>query len=143
MATKTYLLGKDAVLTVDGLFLQSITDAVVRVRTQEMSVANGVDAADSTLVFRRTIEYQCVITDLNESSFLLARQSNTVGLPILVAVVLARGHLVKAFFATIHDMEEDQPLGDQARTRWVFKEWGKQPLTIEELEWQRIWNMGR
>ena len=129
---KKWLLGRDAVVTIDGVTIQSITDAVVRVRTEEMSVASGVDIADSTLVYRRTVEYQAVVTNPAETSYLIGKASLLPnGRPQLVVMVLTRGHITKAFYATIHDMEEDQPLGDLGRTRWAFKQWGKLPVVLE------------
>lgn len=129
---KKYLLGRDAVVTIDGVTIQSITDAVVRVRTEEMSVANGVDAADSTLVYRRTIEYQGIVTNPAETSYLIGKSAlSPNGRPQLVVMVLSRGHITKTFYATIHDMEEDQPLGDLGRTRWAFRQWGKLPVVTE------------
>lgn len=127
-----WLLGKDAVVTIDGVTIQSITDAVVRVRTEEMSVASGVDVGDSTLVYRRTVEYQAVVTRPAETSYLIEKASRLPnGRQQLVVMVLTRGHINKAFYATIHDVEEDQPLGDLARTRWLFKQWGKLPVVTE------------
>jgi hypothetical protein len=127
-----YLLGRDAVVTIDGVTIQSLTDAVVRVRTEEMSVANGVDLADSTLAFRRTVEYQAIVTNPAETSYLIEKSARSAnGRPQLVVMVLTKGHITKAFYATIHDMEEDQPLGDLARTRWAFKQWGKLPVVTE------------
>jgi len=129
---KKWLLGRDAVVTIDGVTIQSITDAVVRVRTEEMSVASGVDLADATLVYRRTIEYQAVVTNPAETSYLIEKSAPAAsGRPQLVVMVLTKGHITKTFYATIHDMEEDQPLGDLARTRWLFKQWGKIPLVLE------------
>jgi hypothetical protein len=129
---KKWLLGKDAVVTIDGVPIQSITDAVVRARTEEMSVASGVDLGDSTLVYRRTIEYQAVVTNPAETSYLQKKSlPASTGRPQLVVIVLTKGHIEKAFYATIHDMEEDQPLGDLARTRWLFKQWGKLPVVTE------------
>lgn len=127
-----WLLGKDAVVTIDGVTIQSITDAVVRVRTEEMSVASGVDVGDSTLVYRRTVEYQAVVTRPAETSYLIEKSARSAnGRPQLVVMVLTKGHIDKSFYATIHDMEEDQPLGDLARTRWLFKQWGKLPVVTE------------
>jgi hypothetical protein len=129
---KKWLLGRDAVVTIDGVTIQSITDAVVRVRTEEMSVASGVDVGDSTLVYRRTVEYQAVVTNPAETSYLIEKSAPAAnGRPKLVVMVLTRGHITKDFYATIHDVEEDQPLGDLARTRWLFKQWGKLPVVTE------------
>jgi hypothetical protein len=129
MATKKYRLGKDAQLAVDGVVIQSIIDDMVRVRTEEMSVASGVDIADSSLVYRRTIEIQAIVTDPAETSYLLGKAEPLPnGRPQLVVLELTKGHIERKLYATIHDIDEDRPLTDTSKTRWLFKQWGKLPL---------------
>ena len=129
MATKKYRLGKDAQLSVDGVVIQSIIDDMVRIRTEEMSVASGVDIADSTIVYRRTLEVQAIVTDPAETVYLLGKAEPLAnGRPRLVVLELTKGHIERKFYATVHDIDEDRPLADTAKTRWLFKQWGKLAL---------------
>jgi hypothetical protein len=130
MATmKKYRLGKDAQLSIDGVVIQSIIDDMVRVRTEEMSVASGVDIADSTLVYRRTLEIQAIVTDPAETAYLLGKAEPLAnGRPQLVVLKLDKGHIEREFYATVHDIDEDRPLVDTSKMRWLFKQWGKLPM---------------
>lgn len=130
--TRQFRLGKNAALSVDGYVLQSIVDDSVRVITDEMNVANGWDAADSTLVYRRTIQIQVVLIDVREARFLgerLQAVSFTDNRPRLVLVELSGGHIARRFYATIHEADEDRGLRSVVATRWIIKQWGK----LEEL----------
>jgi hypothetical protein len=134
--TREFRLGRDAVLTVDGRVLQSIVDETVRVVTDEMSVANGVDVADATLVYRRTIHLQFTLLDTREALYLgtLVESQPDDGLPILdnrprlVVVELSKGHVRRKYYATIHELDEDRGIRGVIATRWFVKQWGKLPL---------------
>ena len=135
---RQYRLGKNAALSVDGYVLQSVIDDSVRVLTDEMNVANGADVADSTLVYRRTIQIQVVLIDVREARFLgerLQTASDADLRPRLVVVELSGGHIARKFFATIHEADEDRGIRSVVATRWIIKQWGKQAfLDVEDAE---------
>lgn len=128
---KQYRLGRNAALLVDGVVLQSIQDASVRVAVDEVDVHNGGDSATAHVVVRRSIQVQFIAIDARESLYLGQRLEATnteTPMPRLVLVTLLGGHISRSFYATVHDLDEDQPLRGVAGTRWLLKQWGKLPL---------------
>lgn len=131
MVAKLLLLGRNAVLMVDGVALQSVQDASIRVATEEVDAHNGSDGATASVVVRRTIQVQFTAIDPRETRYLADRMELSFGqspMPKLVLVTLLRGHITRSFYATIHDLEEDQPLRGAAGTRWLLKQWGRLPF---------------
>ena len=125
---KEYRLGRNCVLSIDGVVLQSVQDVNIRVIPDEFDVHNGGDICQSVVVVRRTIQVAFTLIDVREAQFVGKRMELSFGqspLPKKCLVVVAGGHVVKSFTATVHDLDEDQPLRSNVGTRWLIKQWGK------------------
>jgi hypothetical protein len=125
---RQYRLGRNCVLSIDGVVLQSIQDVSVRVIPDEIDVHNGGEACQSVVVVRRTIHVSFSLIDVREALFLGQRMELSFGQsprPKTCLVAVSGGHVVKSFTATVHDLDEDQPLRSNVGTRWLLKQWGK------------------
>lgn len=133
---RQFLLGRNARLAVDGVELQSVQDAYIRVVVDEVEAHNGGDKATSTVVVRRTHQIQFVLIDPRETLYLgrkMELSATQSPRPQLVLVKILRGHITRSFYATLHDLDEDQGMRGLCQTRWSLKQWGKLPLqSVEE-----------
>lgn len=128
---RQFLLGRNARLFIDGVLLQSVQDAYVRVNVDEVDAHNGGDDATSTVVVRRTLQVQFVLIDPRESRYVgdkLEKTSTQSPRQRLVLATISRGHVVRSFYATLHDLDEDQSLRGVSPVRFSLKQWGKLPF---------------
>lgn len=128
---RQFLLGRNARLVVDGVLLQSIQDAYVRVTADEIEAHHGGDYFASTIVVRRTVQVQFTLIDPRESRYLGEKMDTKDPvypwrkIPNLVFATISRGHIIRSFYATLHDLDEDQSLRGVDAARFSLKQWGK------------------
>lgn len=128
---RQFRLGRNAQLMVDGVVLQSVQDAYVRIQVDEVEAHHGGDKATAFVTTRRSISVQFVVIDPRESRFIGERLELSFSQsprPQLVLATVTRGHITRSFYATVHDIDEDQPLRGISPVRFLLKQWGKLPL---------------
>lgn len=126
MSTRTieYRLGRKCVLTVDGVVLQSVTDALLRVTVQTVEASGGGNTAETQLVVRRSHQVDFQLLDFEEAQ-LLDGKIAVPGSERLVEVSVQQGHVARTFIASVHEVEEPQDLRSVVATRWLFRQWGQ------------------
>jgi len=122
--TLEYRLGRKCVLTVDGVVLKSVTDALLRVTVQTVEASGGGNVAETQLVVRRSHQLDVQLLDFVENQ-LLDGKIAVPGTELLVEVSVQQGHVSRTFIASVHEVEEPQDLRSAVATRWLFRQWGQ------------------
>jgi hypothetical protein len=112
------------VLTVDGVVLKSVTDALLRVTVQTVEASGGGNVAETQLVVRRSHQLDVQLLDFVEAQ-LLDGKIAVPGKEQLVEVSVEQGHVARTFIASVHEVEEPQDLRSAVATRWLFRQWGQ------------------
>lgn len=122
--TLEYRLGRNCVLTVDGVVMKSVTDALLRVTVKTIEATGGGNTAESQLVVLRSHQLDVQILDFVEAQ-LLDGKIAVPGTERLVEVGVEQGHVARTFIASVHEVEEPQDLRSVVATRWLFRQWGQ------------------
>lgn len=118
-------LGRNCSLIVDGTLLQSVTDALLRVRTTTQEATGGGSTASAEIVVRRDLSIDFTLLDWAEAQFMDSKVAASPGADPIVEVHVANGHLSRVFLAKVHDVDEGQGVGEVVSSRWELRQWGQ------------------
>lgn len=124
---RVYLLGRECVLSIEGVKIHGASDVTVRESVTEVDATGFNHRSVSTLVTHRTIELSVSIPDVSYAKELYKeRQKLFLGLwmPRIFSVSLQGGVIeFDELLFTIHDVDADEPLNGAVIPRFTFKQW--------------------
>lgn len=125
---RVYLLGRECVLSIEGVKIHGASDVTVRESVTEVDATGFNHRSVSTLVTHRTIELSVSIPDVSYAKALYeARQRlhwNGLWMPNIFSVSLQGGVIeFDELLFTIHDVDADEPLNGAVIPRFTFKQW--------------------
>lgn len=124
---RSYALGRECVIEVDGQAVSGAADVLVRESTTEIDATPFNAEAASTLVVLRTFEIQVSVPDLKQAQRLYKLRDTKKGdfvVPRVVDVTL-QGGLIEFTNEpfVIADVQADEPLDGVVVPRFTMKQW--------------------
>jgi hypothetical protein len=126
--SRTYALGRECSLAVDGVEVTGAADMSLRETVTEVDATGFNHQVVSTIVTQRTYEISVSIPDMTQASRLYElrwRLFDGFKVPNILELSL-EGGLVEFSNEkfTIHDVDADEPLDGVVVPRFTFKQWG-------------------
>jgi len=125
---RTYALGRECILTIDGDEVDGASDIAIREFVTEVDATGFNHQVVSTIVTQRTYEISVSVPEMRQAARLYRlrwRLFNGFKVPNVLEVSLEGGlvEITNEKF-TIHDVDADEPLDGAIVPRFTLKQWG-------------------
>lgn len=127
---RQYALGRECVMTVNGVVVSGASDVLVRETVTEIDATGFNHDSVSTLAVLRTIEIEASVPDIAAARRLYGLRSQDKGgfkVPQVVYVELSGGVVEEKRHFIISEVAADEPLEGAVIPRFIFKSWAHKP----------------
>ena len=125
---RTYALGRECILTIDGSEVFGAADMSLRETVSETDATGFNQQVVSTVVTHRTYEISLSVPDMTQARILFAMRfamSNGFMVPNILRVSLEGGLVQFTNYAfTLHEVDADEPVDGVVVPRFTLKQWG-------------------